>query len=273
MNLGALAAPGAIFHPHFSAQPMRANALHFAFVGDQLLLDEAGQLPTSLRLSSLAPADSRFSIGLLGDEACLALGWPGGTTLPAGLRALGLRDAWNLLPEALYQVAARARQLLIWDQQSRFCGACGHATAVDAKEPAKRCPACGLVSYPRLSPAIMVLIHRGDELLLARSPHFKPGVYSALAGFVEAGESAEQCLHREVKEEVGLEVCNLRWFASQSWPFPHSLMLAFHADYAAGEIVPQVGEIEDARWFRRDALPLLPNPVSVAWHLIQDGLR
>ena len=262
----------AIFHPHFSTQPSRVPALHFAFVGEQILLTADGQLPTAMQLASLLAANNRFVVGEIGGQPCLALGWPGDAVVPQGLCAHGLRSAWSLLSGAMYPIATRARQLLTWDVQTRFCGACGSATETLANEAAKRCPACGLVTYPRLSPAIMVLIHRGDELLLARSPHFKPGVYSALAGFVDAGESAEQCVHREVMEEVGLRVDNLRWFGSQSWPFPHSLMLAFHADYAGGEIVPQPGEIEDAQWFRRDALPLLPSPVSIAWNLLQDAL-
>ncbi|BCK87530.1 NADH pyrophosphatase [Sideroxyarcus emersonii] len=130
------------------------------------------------------------------------------------------------------------------------------------------CPACGLVAYPRISPAVMVLIVRGSELLLARSPRFKPGVYSALAGFVEAGETLEQCAIREVREEVGLEISNLRYFRSQSWPFPDSLMVAFFADYAGGAITPEASEIEDAGWFLHSALPPLPEPVSLARQLI-----
>ena len=130
------------------------------------------------------------------------------------------------------------------------------------------CPACGLLAYPRISPAVMVLVERGDDLLLARSPHFLPGVFSALAGFVEAGESVEQCAAREVREEVGVEIARLRYFRSQSWPFPNSLMIAFFADYAGGEITPDPAEIEAAGWFPRKALPPLPDQASIARHLI-----
>ena len=135
-------------------------------------------------------------------------------------------------------------------------------------EFAMECPSCGLLAYPRISPAVMVLVRRGNELLLARSPHFRPGVFSALAGFVEAGETLEQCAVREVREEVGVEITNLRYFQSQPWPFPDSLMLAFFADYAGGEIVPDPSEIEAAGWFSIDALPVLPDPVSIARRLI-----
>jgi NAD+ diphosphatase len=122
--------------------------------------------------------------------------------------------------------------------------------------------------YPRLAPAVMMLVRRGRELLLGRSPHFQPGVYSALAGFVDPGETLEDCVAREVMEEVGVTVGKLRYFGSQSWPFPHSLMIAFFADYAGGDIVPQSEEIEDAQWFNVDALPELPMAISISRRLI-----
>jgi ADP-ribose pyrophosphatase YjhB (NUDIX family) len=145
---------------------------------------------------------------------------------------------------------------------------CGTPTQIKGSERVRQCPACGQVHYPRLAPAVMALVRRGDELLLARSPHFPPGMHSALAGFVEPGESLEQCLHREVKEEVGVDVTNLRYFSSQPWPFPHSLMIAFTCDYAGGQLTPQPDEIEAAQWFTLDALPVLPNPISIARRLI-----
>jgi NAD+ diphosphatase len=140
-------------------------------------------------------------------------------------------------------------------------------------EFAMECPSCRLIAYPRISPAVMVLVERGNDLLLARSPHFKPGVFSALAGFVEPGETLEQCAVREVREEVGIEITNLRYFKSQPWPFPNSLMIAYFADYAGGTITPDPSEIEAADWFSREALPLLPDPVSIARQLIEAALR
>ena len=131
-----------------------------------------------------------------------------------------------------------------------------------------RCDSCESQHYPRLAPSMIVLVTRGDEILLARSPRFVIGVYSTLAGFVEPGESVEHCVAREVREEVGLEVKNLHYIGSQGWPFPHSLMLGFHAEYAGGDIVMQEDEIEDARWFRVDDLPPLPASRSIARHLI-----
>lgn len=179
-----------------------------------------------------------------------------------------VRSLFSLAGAEVIYLAGRAIQLLDWQKNHRYCGRCGAFTTIRTGQFAMLCPACGLVAYPRISPAVMVLISRGDELLLARSPRFRPGVFSALAGFVEAGETLEQCARREVLEEVGIEISNLSYFGSQSWPFPDSLMVAFLADYAGGVIKPDPLEIEDAQWFPRSALPALPEPVSIARKLI-----
>lgn len=167
-----------------------------------------------------------------------------------------------------FRMLSFAEQVAHWDINHRFCGRCGSRNLQVPGERCLRCPACGLDSYARISPSMIVLVTRGDELLLARSPRFVPGVYSTLAGFVEPGESAEECVVREVREEVGIEVGSLQYLGSQGWPFPHSLMLGFHAEYVGGEIVPQPDEIEDARWFPIDRLPPLPMPRSIARYLI-----
>ncbi|MDR0440052.1 MAG: NAD(+) diphosphatase [Candidatus Accumulibacter sp.] len=179
-----------------------------------------------------------------------------------------LRPLHGLAGAEAFALAGRASELLDWQKNHRFCGHCGTPTVKNSGEFSMRCPACGLLAYPRISPAVMVLIERGDDLLLARSPHFLPGVFSALAGFVEAGESVEQCAVREVREEVGLEIAGLRYFRSQPWPFPNSLMIAFFAEYAGGEITPDPAEIEAAAWFPRNALPPLPDQASIARRLI-----
>ncbi|WP_120995292.1 NAD(+) diphosphatase [Stutzerimonas urumqiensis] len=168
----------------------------------------------------------------------------------------------------LFRMLGYAAQIGTWASQHRFCGRCGGPMRQHGAERAMHCEACGLHQYPRLSPSMIVLVHRGDELLLARSPRFASGVYSTLAGFVEPGESVEQCVEREVFEEVGVTVRDLHYIGSQGWPFPHSLMLGFHARYVSGEIVPQPGEIEDARWFHLDDLPPLPASRSIARYLI-----
>ena len=167
-----------------------------------------------------------------------------------------------------FRMLGYATQIGTWARQHRFCGSCGAAMQHMQGERAMHCPACELRHYPRLSPSMIVLVTRGDEILLARSPRFVSGVYSTLAGFVEAGESVEQCVHREVYEEVGLQVGNLQYLGSQGWPFPHSLMLGFHAEYAAGDIRIQVDEIEDAQWFDVQHLPPLPAGRSIARYLI-----
>ncbi len=172
-----------------------------------------------------------------------------------------------------FALAGRATQMIDWQKNHQFCGHCGTPTVMKTTEFAMECPSCRLTAYPRISPAVMVLVERGNDLLLARSPHFKPGVFSALAGFVEPGETLEQCAVREVREEVGIEITNLRYFKSQPWPFPNSLMIAYFADYAGGTITPDPTEIEAADWFSRDALPLLPDPVSIARQLIEAALR
>jgi NAD+ diphosphatase len=191
----------------------------------------------------------------------------------AGGEAASLRAIFQLAGPDTFAIAGRATQLLDWQNNHRYCGKCGTPTSMKPGELAMHCPACGLLAYPRISPAVMVLVRDGDRLLLGRSPHFKPGVFSALAGFVEPGETLEQCAAREVREEVGIEIANLRYFHSQPWPFPNSLMVAFFADYAGGTITPDPNEIEAADWFRRDALPLLPDPVSISRRLIEAALQ
>ncbi len=184
-----------------------------------------------------------------------------------------MRPLYGTAGAEAFALAGRGSLLLDWRRNHRFCGRCGTPTAMKTTEFAMACPSCGLLAYPRISPAVMVLVRRGNELLLARSPHFRPGVFSALAGFVEAGETIEHCAAREVREEVGVEIANLRYFRSQPWPFPDSLMVAFFADYAGGEIKPDPTEIEAAAWFSRDALPPLPDHASISRHLIEAGCR
>jgi len=243
----------------------------FAFVDGQLLLPEADD--TALQPQALLGfeglARSRHYLGRLDELDCWALQL---SSVPSGWRRSALRAAMLQFPDALMGVASRAAQVLEWDRAHRHCGVCGTLTEAQAHERSRKCPACGHAAYPRLSPAMMVLIWRGRELLLARSPHYAPGMFSALAGFVEPGESLEECVHREVAEEVGVTVRNLRYYGSQSWPFPHSLMVAYTAEWAGGEIVPQPDEIEAAGWFELDALPGIPPRFSIAGHLIRDTL-
>jgi NAD+ diphosphatase len=180
----------------------------------------------------------------------------------------GLRALFTVLDDAHFALAGRAIQLVDWDRSHRYCGRCGTPTEAKPEERARVCPACRFSAYPRLAPAVMALVRREGEILLGRSPHFPPGMYSALAGFVEPGETLEQCLAREVEEEVGVRVSRIRYFDSQPWPFPNSLMIAFVCDWVSGEIRPQAGEIEAANWFKVLQLPKLPSRISIARRLI-----
>ena len=188
--------------------------------------------------------------------------------LPDGFKAAGLRSWFGVLDEATLGIALRAVQVLSWDRTHRFCGACGEQTELGTHERVRRCPACELTVYPRISPAMMVLITRGRSLLLGRGVNFPSGFYSALAGFVEAGESVEETVHREVLEEVNVKVKNLRYFSSQSWPFPNSLMIAFTAEYDSGDLKADPAELIDAQWFDIDEMPRIPPRFSIARALI-----
>lgn len=245
----------------------------FVFAGGELLVRptaDGAELPAaSIWPFAKLPTLRRLYLGSLRGRPCHAAEVEV-VPPPPGMRFESLRALWTRLDEALLGVASHALQLIEWDRTHQFCGRCGTPTQRRAEERARHCAACGLTAYPRLSPVVMVRVVRDGQILLARAPRFAPGVYSVLAGFVEAGETLEQAIHREVAEEVGIQVRNLQYFASQSWPFPHSLMIAFTAEYAGGEIRVDGREILDARWFSPDTLPGLPSPMSMAWRLIQD---
>jgi len=227
-------------------------------------------IPSDTEINALGwfPAAPRHFLGMLGATPCRAVAVPPDATAPDGWSFEGVRSLFGLISEGFFSVAARALELLEWDRRHRYCGSCGSPTVLKPGERAMECPSCGSLYYPRISPAVIMAVVRGDTLLLARSRRFPPGFYSVLAGFVEPGETLEQCVAREVREETGIEVKNLRYFASQSWPFPHSLMVAFTAEHAAGEIRVDPSEILDAGWYRADALPHLPDPLTVARKLI-----
>ena len=227
---------------------------------------EAGLFPSGPAAAFGDPEDVLY-VGELHGQPCHAVDVAAFPEILGG-EATPLRAIFQLAGPETFALAGRATQLLDWQANHRFCGKCGSRTLMKSGEAAMLCPSCGLLAYPRISPAVMVLVRDGDRLLLGRSPHFKPGVFSALAGFVEPGETLEECAAREVREEVGVEIANLRYFHSQPWPFPNSLMVAFFADYAGGTITPDPSEIEAADWFSLDALPLLPEPISIARRLI-----
>jgi NAD+ diphosphatase len=242
--------------------------------GELLILEDTESgIPYGPDLSrwSITPLRSHY-LGVLLDAHCIAVELPDDTDLPRGLSLQGLRALYGRLPEDLYALAGRAAQIVEWDRTHRYCGRCGAPTVDAPGERAKRCPECGLLNYPRLSPAVITRVERDGEILLARGRQFLNGMYSVLAGFVEPGESLEEAVQREIMEEVGIEVRDVRYFGSQPWPFPNSLMIGFTARHSAGEIQIDEREIADARWFRPDALPRIPQKLSIARQLIDDYL-
>jgi len=230
------------------------DALSFIFHAGRLLVRDADlALPDEAVVKSLALDPQRLQpVGLLGERYCQA-GWVDDEGLaPSGYGWRGLRSLFAELDETLLGVATRAVQIAEWARTHRFCGACGSGTALMPGERGFKCVNCGHTAYPRISPAMMVLIRKGDAYLMALHTQSAVQRFVPLAGFLEAGETIEEAVHREVFEEVGLRVHNLRYFGSQSWPFPHSLMIAFTADYLGGEIRTDPNEILEARWFGPD---------------------
>lgn len=211
-------------------------------------------------------------IGSWNDQFCYALEFPKNLPIPAALQSIPLRDAFSHFSSHEIQAISLAKQILTWDRDFRFCGRCGQPTVELSGERAKVCKSCGSTNYPRLSPSIIVSVVKNDQILLARSARFPEGMYSVLAGFVEPGETLEECVQREVMEEIGIEVKNIRYFGSQNWPFPHSLMIGFTAEYSRGAIRIDNDEIVDARWFTASDLPKLPRSYSIARKMIDDFL-
>ncbi len=215
----------------------------------------------------LSPVRTQY-LGMLDETPCFSAELPNDVVPPEGWAFQGLRRLFGILGDEIFGVAVRAKQIVLWDRTHQYCGQCGAPTQDMEHERAKLCPRCGLTSFPRLSPAVIVAVTRGEELLLARAQRFPKGFYSVLAGYVEPGETLEECVAREVREEVGIEIRSIRYFGSQSWPFPHSLMVAFTAEHASGELRPDPTEIADAGWFRREDLPWIPEKISIARRLI-----
>lgn len=244
----------------------------FAFQEDRLLIrPESSQvtIPCLVDFAELElPVLRQHYIGRLDSRHCYAVEVAKGITAPQGMTFEGLRQIYGRMDEDLFSVAGRAIQVIDWDRTHQFCGRCGVRTKTHPTERAKECPQCGLLHFPRLAPAIIVLVERGTEMLLARARRFPTEMYSTLAGFVEPGETLEEAVIREVHEETGINVKDISYFGSQSWPFPHSLMIGFTATYAGGEITLGDEENTDVRWFTADNLPSLPSKFSIARRLI-----
>ena len=249
------------------------NAWWFLFHGDRLLVEARGAEVAIPRWAStedagLFPVRTQF-LGTLDGAPC----WSGelaGEAGPEGTVFRGLRPLLGVLPEELFALAGRAFQVMDWDRTHQYCGKCGGRTDPLEDERGRACSRCGLHFFPRVTPAIIVAVVRNGKILLAQSSRFPAAFYSVLAGFVEPGETFEECVRREVREEVGIEVENLRYFGSQPWPFPHSLMVGFTASFAGGDLVLEEKEIVRAGWFDAEEVLRLriPHHGTIARRLI-----
>jgi NAD+ diphosphatase len=242
---------------------MTNNIEHFylVFQEDKLALIKNNNAYSFLHKSDVWPVRDRpiHAIEEREFNSYFAIEIDSQTILASDIQWLSLKEACHLLPPHYFSILSKAAQIILWDKQHQFCGFCGAKTRDEPNKLEKKCIECNAVFYSRIAPSIIVLIRKGEEILMARSPHFSPGVHALIAGFVEPGENLEEAVHREVFEEVGLKIKNLRYYNSQSWPFPNVLMLGFIADYESGDIVMQESEIESAGWYTKENLPGFPS--------------
>lgn len=213
-------------------------------------------------------AIAQFYLGQLDGINCYAAEIAGDVTLPVDFQAIGIRHVYDKLGDDTFFTTGYGYQLIHWNRTSRFCGRCGVEQQLQTNETAKQCPNCKLVLYPRISPAVIMSVTKGDKILLAHNARVKRSFYSVLAGFVEPGETLEDCVRREIKEEVNLEVKNIQYYGSQPWPFPDSLMIGFTSEYASGEVKLEEEELDDYGWFAADELPEIPGKISISRALI-----
>lgn len=261
----------AMFVPAVTAAAPRGRL--YVVTGQALCVvrDERGP---AIPVGPVGEADAAWLvIGMLGAEACFARALAVDEPPPPGTEPVPLRQLFGALPDDDFGIASRALGLTAWDHDHRHCGRCGGETVRSAHERVRTCTRCGHGAYPRLSPAVIGLVERDGCALLARNARVALGFHSCLAGFVEVGESLEEALAREVEEEAGVAITDIRYFGSQPWPLTGSLMIGFTARWAGGELRPDPTEIVDAGWFRADALPPVPPPFSIARALIDDFVR
>ncbi|MBP8625232.1 MAG: NAD(+) diphosphatase [Syntrophorhabdaceae bacterium] len=251
---------------------LKSPAYWFIFKTNKLLVKAVGHeamVPIMIHPQEMNIKPVRIHyLGRLEDRDCFAADIPESQPIVGDLALQSLWYLYDYLDNDLFNVAIRAKQIINWDRTDVFCSRCGSRVKDKDRVRAKECPECGLVVFPRISPAIIVLIEKEKKILLAKSVRFKEDIYSILAGFVEPGETLEDAVEREVKEEVGIKVKDIRYFGSQPWPFPDSLMIGFVARYKSGRISIDKEEIVDARWFSPDNLPNIPGNISIARRMI-----
>lgn len=244
----------------------------FVFIVHTLIVREEGEtisIPFIQDLSTLGLQPIReWYLGTLNGHHCYCAEVSENISLPEGMVSYGLRYLYGRIEKSHHKIAMKASHIIGWDSTDRYCSRCRKELNRAKGMRAKECPGCGFLSFPRISPAIIVLIERDNRVLLARVKRFTVEFYSVLAGFVEPGESLEEAAKREIEEEVGIRIKNIRYFGSQPWPFPDSLMIGFTAEYESGEITPDEAEISDAGWFEPDNLPTIPGEISIARQLI-----
>ncbi|MCB1674534.1 MAG: NAD(+) diphosphatase [Pseudomonadales bacterium] len=241
------------------------------FKGQELLVNSVDlDFPLAAHLQQFGiTVEQQYHIGFFNDHAVYAVELAQEVSPPEGYHFQHLRSLLVAVNSDKFSLAGTASQVLEWAKSHRFCSRCGTATVPHPQgERALVCPSCQYSQYPRINPCVIVAITKGDCILLARAQRFNRPMYSLLAGFVEAGETLEQAVEREVLEEVGIKVKNIRYFGSQAWPFPSNLMLGFTAEWASGELVLQEEEIMDAQFFKHDELPEIPPKGSIAAQII-----
>lgn len=250
---------------------------YFVFCKDDLLLEQQTDGTFTIPLADEPPTEVKPWTHLMNvapmDDGTPVTTYRIDTPLPAdgALVPTPLRQSYYKLSKPLYLKAGKCQELLYWDQNTHFCGVCG-APMHMSTDISKKCTECGKEVWPQLATAVIVLIHRGDEVLLVRAKNFRTDFYGLVAGFVETGETLEEAVAREALEETGISIKNIHYFASQPWPYPCGLMVGFNADYAGGDIHLQRSEIAKGGWFRRDNLPTIPEKLSIARMLIDDWL-
>ena len=253
------------------AEKSSGPAYWFIFNSDKLLVNTTNSsiIPhvRNLKELSVSPVRTQY-LGTLEGYPCYSAEVTPETKAGKGMVFKDLRSLYSLLDEDIYLLAGRAIQIVNWDKNHQFCGKCGSPTETSKYEMAKICPECGFTSYTRISPAVIIAIVKEGKLLLAKHVRTPGNMYGLIAGFVEAGETLKEGVKREIMEEVGLHVKNIKYFGSQPWPFPHSLMIAFTAEYESGEIHADGDEIQEAKWFSVNELPQTPSPMSIAGELI-----